>query len=189
MLGRALLLTVIAMYVVSLMISKNVSRTLGLQSDNVYNYNTRISARNLAESGIQIGLRQLAYARYSRAAIVRTVGNGIDSVKFKDTFYLGRSVVKITSTARIIDRSTWYALYRRDTSFTCAVFVPKAWVPGNSIHGAVTTNNPTTISGSIIIDGRDHDTTGSTVIAGSGVFGICATCARWRVTTSMTSST
>ncbi len=175
MMGRALLISVIAMYVVSLMISKNVSRTLGLQSDNVFNYNERIAARNLAESGIEIGLRQLAYARYSRATIVRTMGNGIDSVTFLDTFYLGRSVVRITSVARLIDKSTRYALYRRDTSFTCAVFVPKASVPGNAIHGAVTTNNPTTVSGSIIIDGRDHDTTGATVISGSGTFGIWTT--------------
>ncbi len=175
MMGRALLIMVIAMYVVSLMISKNVSRTLGLQNDNVFNYNGRISARNMAESGIQVGLRQLAYTRTSRATIVRTMGGGVDSVMFKDTFYLGRSVVKISSVARIIDKSTRYALYRRDTSFACAVFVPKAWVPGNAIHGAVTTNNPTTISGSIIIDGRDHDTTGATVIAGSGTFGVWTT--------------
>jgi hypothetical protein len=175
MMGRALLITMAGMFIVSLMISNHVSRTLRTQNENAINYNDDLTARNLAHSGIQVGLRQLVYTPASRSTILRTMACGVDSITFKDTFYLGRSAIKITAVARLVDSSDLHALRMRATTFRSTVFVPKASIPGTSIHAAVTTHNPTSLHGSMTIDGRDHDTTGATVLDGLGTFGIWTT--------------
>ncbi|MBI1804524.1 MAG: hypothetical protein HY033_12440 [Ignavibacteriae bacterium] len=171
MMGRALLFTILAMTLIFSIISVNMSRSTSIQSDNVARYFDRIHGRNLAQAGVNLGLRRLVYDRNSRASFTRTVSGADVSVSFQDTFYGGRSAIKIAATAALQDQSSPFSFLGRDVTFTSVAYVPKASVPRN-IRGAITTNNPTTTSGSMIVDGRDHDTLGVTVIAGQGVFGV-----------------
>jgi len=171
MMGKALLFTILAMMLIFSLISVDMSRSTSIQSDNVTKYFDRLHGRNLAQAGVNMGLRRLVYNRNSRSSFTTNFGGGGIVVSFEDAYYQGRSSIKITSTATLSDRSSGYSFFGRDTTFTSVAYVPKANVP-RLIRAAISTNNHVTTGGGFIVDGRDHDTTGSTVIPAQGVFGL-----------------
>ena len=82
--------------------------------------------------------------------------------------YFGKPVVRLFAVATV---SAPGVGTRLDTSIA---YVLKPSVNGNTILGAITTNNDVNTLGTLNVDGRDHDTSGA-LIAASGKYGIWTT--------------
>jgi len=174
MVGRALILTVIGTFIISMMITRTISRSSNAQSDNVVRQFTRVTGRNLAQSGVNLALRTLAAHPSMRAPASWTLSGGTVSVSLLDVHYRGRAAVQIISTASVPYHSSIDAVFSRDTTFTTIAYLPKGFIP-KLVKGVITTNNPVKIGGNVDVDGRDHDTTGTAIIAGQGVYGVWTT--------------
>jgi hypothetical protein len=187
MLGRASILAVLAMFVLSAMILRTISRSTTAQSDNLIRYNQRITGRNVAQTGVNLALRNLASNSLWRAGYSSlSVAGGTVSVSLRDTVYKRDAVspliaaIKITSVSTVPFLTAVSDVSRRDTVFTTIAYVPRGFVPkgppGFGITAVVMTHNPITTSGHLIIDGEDHDTTAqATLLPGQGTLGIWTT--------------
>src|ERR1051326_4360950 len=165
MVGRALILTVIGTFIISMMITRTISRSSNAQSDNVVRLFTRVTGRNLAQSGVNLALRTLASHPSRRTPASWTLSDGKVSVSLLDVHYRGRAAVQIVSTARVPNQSSMDAVFSRDTTFTTIAYLPKGFIP-KWVKGVITTNNPVKIGGNVDVDGRDHDTTGAAIKIG-----------------------
>ncbi len=175
MFGRALLLTVLAMFVISMIITKDITRSTNMQNDNLVKYRQRVAGRNYAESGINLGLRKLAVTGLWRSPLTYTMDGSTINVGFADTVFMSKSAVKITSTATVPYTSATQDLSDRDTSFTAVVFVEKPSLPPY-LRGAITANNAVWTSNLLVVDGRDHSSASPyAVLSAQGGFGIWTT--------------
>lgn len=174
MIGRALILTILGMFTISLMITKSITRSANAQNDNVVRQFESVTGRNLARSGVNLALRKLAYHPGDRSATSWTMSSGKISTVLADGYYRDRAAVRITSTASVPFRTALLGVTPRDTTFTTIAWVPKGFVP-NLIRGVITTHNPVRTGGNVVVDGEDHDTTGTMVISSQGVFGVWTT--------------
>jgi hypothetical protein len=188
MVGRALILTVIGTFIISMMITRTISRSSNAQSDNVVRLFTRVTGRNLAQSGVNLALRTLASHPSRRTPASWTLSDGKVSVSLLDVHYRGRAAVQIVSTARVPYQSSMDAVFSRDTTFTTIAYLPKGFIP-KWVKGVITTNNPVKIGGNVDVDGRDHDTTGAAIIASQGVFGVWTTSSFSQVGSSLVGGT
>lgn len=175
MFGRALLLTVLAMFVISLIITRDITRSTNMQNDNLVKYHQRVTGRNHSESGVNLGLRNLAMNSQWRSTLSYTLAGSTITVDFKDTVFSSKYVVKVTSVARVPYVSATGNLTSRDTSFTTVVFVEKPTLP-RWLRGAITTNDTVWTNNMLVLDGRDHAATSPfATLTGQGVFGIWTT--------------
>ena len=173
MYGRALLLTIFAMFVISMMITRTITRSSTAQTDNMVKFFEHVSAKNIAHDGINLALRQLAYNPKWRTGLNgMSVSGGKVTVTLLDTSFRTQPAIKVTSVASVTFSTALYSLSGRDTTFTSIVFLPKGLFPGNFVRGAFTAHNDVQTNGNYIIDGRDHDTSGSTIFPGQGTYGI-----------------
>src|SRR5258708_33994996 len=106
MVGRALILTVIGMFIISMMITRSISRSSNAQSDNVVPQFTRVTGRNLAQSGVNLALRTLASHPSTRIPASWTLSDGKVSVSLADAHYRGRAAIQIISTASVPYRTS-----------------------------------------------------------------------------------
>src|SRR5258708_1341587 len=114
MVGRALILTVIGMFIISMMITRTISRSSNAQSDNVFRQYCRVTGRNLAQSGVNLALRTLASNPSIRTPATWVLSDGKVSVNLLDSHYRGRAAIQITSTASVPYQSSMDAIFARD---------------------------------------------------------------------------
>ncbi|MBI1805715.1 MAG: hypothetical protein HYR76_01535 [Ignavibacteria bacterium] len=183
MIGRALILTIFAMFVVSMMVTRVITRSTTAQNDNVVRHFQRVTGRDIAQTGVNLALRRLATNSLWRTGYSKLgVSGGKVTVSFLDTVFRRDSqspliaAVKIISTAYVPFISATDTVSDRDTSFTTIAYIPRGFVPsGNGgVRGVITTHNRITTGGNVTIDGRDHDTSG-TVLPNQGMFGVWTT--------------
>ncbi|MEK7671903.1 MAG: hypothetical protein AAB344_06765 [Bacteroidota bacterium] len=135
---------------------------------NVDKYYLRQSAQNIAQSGANLALRQLATDRSWRTGFTLVdMLDGKVTVRLVDTTFKTKYVTKIVSTG-----ITNYgkSSERQETSIA---YLPSGFIPA-ALKAAITTNNPIRTLGNLTIDGREHGADGS-LIPGSGTLGIWTT--------------
>jgi hypothetical protein len=129
-------------------------------------------AKNLAEAGAQMAVRQMIKDTAWREGYTGlTLLGGVVNVRCVDTLFDTISVVKVESIAKMAKNTDaekthtavcYYNKYRKQTIFPPA------------IRGSITTNSTITTLGDMNVDGRDHSITG-TLLSGTGSLGIWTT--------------
>src|ERR1051326_1363912 len=165
--GRAIILIVVGIIVIAGTTLYNIEAASTNIVSNFSDYFNRQSAQNIAQSGVNLCLRQLETNRAWRTGFPLT--NMLDGhviVNVYDTTYRGIPCVGI--------RSTGIAAYgtRREKQVVSTAFAyfPSAYIPF-TVKALVTSNGPTATSGGIVIDGRDHTAAG-VLVANNGKYGI-----------------
>jgi hypothetical protein len=176
--GRLLLIIILFMFVTAGLVSRRIGEAAKAQTENAVRTYQRSWGKNLAQAGVNMGLRKLAEdstwrAGYGSAGSPIALYEGSVYVTLSDVTFFGRQVVKVAAIATI--PSTGFGT-RSDTSIA---YVLKPTFSDATILGAITTNNDVNTLGSLNVDGRDHDTTmaGSSpnVIAATGKYGVWTT--------------
>ena len=162
--GRAIIIVVIGIIVVSSIIFYNIEAASTRITANFQNYYLRQTAQNIAQSGVNLGLRQLANDNTWRTGFSSlSIFGGNVKVRAFDTTFTGKSVVAISATGTI-----------EGGSASSIAYVQKG-IPGSfKPKAALTTNGPTRTTGGIITDGRDHTTAGA-LISNQGILGVWST--------------
>ena len=161
--GRAIIIIVMGTIIVSSIIILNIERSSTRITDNFNKYFLRQSSQNIAQTGVNMGLRQLANNKMWRAGFssVNLFGGNV-KVRAFDTTFTGKPVVAIRATGTIEGDTSTSTAY---VNITTTSFKAKA---------ALSTNGTTRTTGGIIVDGRDHTTAG--ILTGNpGVMGVWTT--------------
>jgi hypothetical protein len=135
---------------------------------NSIGYHKKQSARNIAQSGVNLALRQLGYNRSWRTGFSSLkMLDGQATVTLTNVTYAGikDSVIKIVSVGTFIDSTATSTAY-------CLFPPPLAPV---SIKALLTMNSSNNTNGNITVDGRDHNPYSLTVNAGKGTYAIWTT--------------
>ena len=155
--GRALLVTLIGIMVLSASIFYSITRSSTDLMKNVDGYYSRQSAQNIAQSGVNLALRKLIVNRFWRTGftLMSMLGGNV-SLHLVDTTYQTRPALKIVSTG-ITNYST-----SSECRATSVAYYPLGFIPA-AVKAAITTNNPIRTLGTLSVDGRDHQTDGSLI--------------------------
>lgn len=166
--GRALLVTLVGIMVLSASIFYSITESSESLMKNVDGYYSKQAAQNIAQSGVNVALRKLTNDRFWRAGFPRLeMLDGIASIRLTDTVYKTRAAVKISSTG-ITNAGSKY-----EVRLTSVAYVPMGFVPA-TVKAAITTNNPIKTLGDLTVDGRDHLVDGS-FVPNSGTLGVWTT--------------
>lgn len=172
MTGRSIILVVVGFIVVASVTMFRIEAASTRIISNVDLYYNHQSARNIAQSGVSMGLRQLADSSAWRSGFpLMDLLTGKVVVTACDTTFNGRSAVRISAVG-ISAYGT--SDETRDTSTAYVAQKPIQFLP----KAAATTDANTKDGGGLSIDGRNHDTLGTLLTgasAGTGVFGLYTT--------------
>ncbi len=166
--GRAIIVIVVGVIILSATILFRIEATSTAIVSNFTNEYLSQGAQNIAQSGVNMGLRQLANNKSWRTGFpMMSLLNGDVVVTAFDTTYSGSSVIAVRATG-IMAYNTG-----QEERATSTAFVLKRLTPP-PFNGVLTTNGPTGLAGGMVIDGRNHTTSG-TLIAAQGVYGVWTT--------------
>ncbi len=160
--GRAVILLVVGIIVIAGTIIHRIEAASETLVENSVGYYKRQTARNLAQSGVNLALRHLGNdSSWRTTGWTFTMMKGSVTVQVFDTgSYLG-----VTPAIGIRSTGVYYDTIRISTAYC---YFPPAIVP-SFVRGLLTLNSMNQVNGSIIIDARDHDTAG-VVIPGQGTY-------------------
>lgn len=161
--GRAIILLVVGIIIVSSMILFRIEAASTKIVSNSAGYYKRQMARNIAQTGVNLGLRQLGNSRTYRTSgwSVSMLGGSCTITVFDTTFTGLDSIVGIRAIGTSSDSTAASAAFG---------YFPQPGVP-SGIKGLLTLRSSNTVNGSITMDGRDHDTLGN-LIPTSGTWGV-----------------
>ncbi len=175
--GRSLAIILSGVIAIGSYIQYNMLQSNKRLTENVLNYTSRQMAQNIAQTGVYMGLRKLAENRSWRTGYTNLpLMGGTVTVRVIDTTFNGRNVLGIVASAKMpfgtFSNSSDEEL--PDTIGNSRAYLPKGFIPA-TVKAAITTNNPIVTLGTLWTDGRDHDLSGSNVIANQGTLGIWTT--------------
>ncbi len=166
--GRALIVSLLGLMILSATIFFSITRSSSDLMKNVDKYFLRQSAQNIAQSGANIALRRLSGNKSWRTGFsMMDMFGGKLNVALVDTTFKSKYVIKVTSVG-ITDYGK--STERREKS---VAYFPSGFIPP-ALKAAITTNNPVKTLGNLTIDGRDH-TSGGTLVGSAGTLGIWTT--------------
>jgi hypothetical protein len=166
--GSAIAVVVVGAIIISAMVLFRIEATSTAIVSNFNNEYLGQAAQNIAQCGVNMGLRKVADSSGWRSGFpLMDLLGGKVSVRVFDTTFLGRQVVAV----RAVGISGYQT--KQEVCDTSMAFVRTPYLPF-AAKGAITTNAVTKAGGSIIIDGRDHTVAGA-LIAGSGIPGVWTT--------------
>ncbi|HYQ86365.1 MAG TPA: hypothetical protein VES59_03875 [Bacteroidota bacterium] len=166
--GRAIIIIVVGIIVVSGIILYNIEAASVSITQNVNRFYSGREAQNIAQSGVNMALGQLSNDATWRTGFpsVNMLG-GKASVSVYDSTWNGRQVIKILSVG-IMNIGT--ASQEKDTSIA---YLPKGFYPPG-IKGLVTAQTDVGTLGSFVIDARNYTMSG-TLVPGTGTVAISTT--------------
>jgi hypothetical protein len=182
--GRALIIVVTGIIVITSVILYNIGASSTRITANFNDYFLRQTTQNIAQSGVNLCLRKL-----SNDPLWRTNSWTVDLfggkayMRVRDTSYGGITNAIAVRSIGVTQRSL--SAQRMDTSIAYIFFPPSSFPTG--IRGLLTLNasNSVSLVGSITIDGRDHDSLGN-VVPDSGTYGVWNTGPTFNTTGSST---
>jgi hypothetical protein len=168
--GKAIILLVTGVIIISSMIMYNVEASSTRIVKNFTDYYMRQNTQNIAQSGVNLARAQLGIDRNWRAGFSNLkLVDGVVNVTVDTTRFDGVPVIRVKS---IAESDYGNKHYRRDTS-TAYLFYSIKQHPV-TVRGLLTANASVSFGGNSIIDGRDHKLDG-TVIPGTGVPAVWST--------------
>ncbi|HJW28340.1 MAG TPA: hypothetical protein VJ508_03720 [Saprospiraceae bacterium] len=170
--GRALIIVVTGIIITTSVILYNISASSTKIVDNLNNYYLRQSAQDIAQSGVNLVLRQLNNDRTWRAGYsLKGMLGGKVSVSVVDTTFAGINTAICIRSTGIEEYGT--SLEKRAIS-TAYVYFPPVIVP-DFVKALVNLNGVNQVSNNAIIDGRDHNPFSTAVNASRGTWGVYST--------------
>ena len=164
--GRALVVMITGIVVISATIFLNITARSTAISENADKNYYRIEARNIAQTGANLAMRQIEKDPAWTAGFNGVpMMDGVVSVTVANATYKGMQVIQITSVGTM---NPGGSSERNDTSI---VYYSRGFVPP-TIKAAVTTTHLAYAQGSIVVDGREHYTSGALVGTGQGTLGV-----------------
>ncbi|TLY32691.1 MAG: hypothetical protein E6K56_02655 [Ignavibacteria bacterium] len=166
--GRAIIIIVVGIIVVSGIILYNIEAASVSITQNVNRFYSGREAQNIAQSGVNVALGQLANDRQWRTGFpyMKMLGGKV-SVTVSDSIWYGQKVIKIVSVG-IMNSGT--ASEERDTSIA---YLSKGIFPPG-VKALVTARTDITVNGNMTIDARDHLPSGA-LGPGVGTYAIYST--------------
>jgi hypothetical protein len=161
--GKALIVVVMGLIVISSMIFLNIKLSSNRITANYNEYYMRQSAQNIAQSGVNLALVKLASDRTWRAGIPLTsILGGRVKVTVTDSTYLTKKVIKVFSVGTM-DYPTGILEYNSKPSRidTAIALVPPGMSPSVLLKGLVTARTDVAVNGNLTIDARDHTVAGA----------------------------
>ncbi|MBI3189848.1 MAG: hypothetical protein HYZ33_04300 [Ignavibacteriales bacterium] len=173
--GRSLAIILSGVIAIGSYIQYNMLQSNKKLTQNIVNYTSRQMAQNIAQTGVYMGLRQLANNRAWRTGYTNLpLMGGTVTVRVVDTTFSGRTAIGVIASAKVsfgtfADSSD----KMHDSIGYSRAYLPKGFIPA-TVKAAITTNNPVSTLGGLIVDGRDHDMNGN-FLSNSGTLGIWTT--------------
>ncbi len=167
MTGRAIIIVVVGIIIVAGIVLYNIEAASTSIVSNLNAHFSKQMALNIAETGVNLALTQLAKNRDWRTGFnALPFQKGVVTVKVFDTTFSGiaNSCIGIRSTSTFNKVS--------DTVAAFGYFPPK--LKPISVKGLLTLNASNAVNGNITLDGRDHDIFGN-LIARTGTYGVWTT--------------
>ncbi|TAK64028.1 MAG: hypothetical protein EPO24_03585 [Bacteroidetes bacterium] len=172
--GRSLAILLTGTIAIGSYIQYNMLQSSNKLTQNVVNYTARQTTQNIAQTGVYMGLKQLALNKSWRAGFTNMpVMNGILTVRVVDTIFGGQSAIGVFAYATVPYSSFGNSDQIPDSAGYSRAYIPKGFIPA-TVKAAITTNNPVTTLGKLWTDGRDHDLNGN-FLANQGTLGIWTT--------------
>ncbi|MDZ7764085.1 MAG: hypothetical protein U5K00_06610 [Melioribacteraceae bacterium] len=170
--GKAILILVLGIAGIISVAFINLAETSGQATNNMIGYYNKQSSQNIAQTGIHMALRELTDSNTWRNGYNNiSLFSGNLTTALVDTTFDSLNVVKITSTGTV---GAGTDLEATTTSIAYTVIGGGSGFIPASVLAAITTNNPVETSGTLVVDGRDHDLNGN-LVAGSGTYGLWTT--------------
>ncbi len=166
--GRAIIVVVTGIIIISSVIFYNIEAASTRITANFNDYYLRQSAQNIAQSGINLSLRQLANNRTWRTGFsnLNSLGGKV-TVKLVDTVFAGvTNAISIQS----VGFSEYGSKLETQAVSTVYAYFPPGLQP-IAVKGLITLNGSNQANGNIDIDARDHDLAGN-VVAGQGTYAV-----------------
>jgi hypothetical protein len=165
--GRAIILLVVGIIMISGTILYRIEAASSAIVANSAGYAKKQNARNIAQSGVNLALRQLETNSAWRTGFSSlSMLSGTATVTLFDTSFAG-----IAHAIRI--RSV--ATSQESTAVSTAIcYFPQPMIPP-IVKGLVTINGSDDINGSITLDAEDHKPWSTTVNPGKGTYGVWTT--------------
>jgi len=162
---RALVIMIAGLMMISIKVFTQLAGSSQNISANVDNTYLREDARNIAETGVGIGIRKIANNPAWRDGIPSmNLFDGVASVTVQDTMYKGFSCVKVQCTGTIMAGTPEQHIE------TAVAYLYGDTIP-TALQGALVVNHDVSQKGSFTVDGRDHDDNDN-VLSRTGVLGI-----------------
>lgn len=170
--GKAILILVLGVTAVISVTFTNLTETSSQATNNMIRYYNQQNAHNIAQTGIHMALRELTDSSSWRTGYGSlSLFNGVLNTTLVDTTFDTLNVVMITSTG------TFGGGTDLEVSSTSIVYTVVGggggFIPA-SVLAAITTNNQVETSGTLTVDGRDHDLNGN-LVPGAGTYAIWTT--------------
>jgi len=161
--GRSILIILGGVILLSTIVFYNISRVSVDMSANADATYLRQTGRNIAQTGVNLAVRQLLLNRTWRGGFSnKTMMGGKVSVSLRDTTFDGIPAVSVAAVSTVMT-GTDYEVSTNSTAFVRKRFQP----PG--LQGALSSRNPIYISGTYTIDGRNHTPGGALIADATGV--------------------
>ncbi len=162
-----MLVIVVGIILISSAILYRIEAASNALAVNSAGYQKKQMARNVAQGGVNISLRQLEGTHSWRTAgWSLSMLSGTANIRVFDTTYAGISTaIGIQSLGTVQESSA---------TTTTFCYFPSPFIPP-IVKGLVTVNGSENLSGGIVLDGEDHDPGSLTVNPGKGTYGVWTT--------------
>ncbi|MGE5680535.1 MAG: hypothetical protein ACM34K_06590 [Bacillota bacterium] len=176
--GKAILIFLAGIIGISATVFTNLFRYSGMSADNLSRTYYFQSASNIAQSGANLALRQLAEDPAWRTGFTdKPMLGGKCTVTVTDINYKGNPAIKITSAGLTDYSAEGFASNSPKITDTTVCYIIKGFIPA-AVKAAITANNNVETKGNLQVDGRDHRSDG-TLLTSSKVLNITGTLAVW----------
>jgi hypothetical protein len=165
--GRAIILLVVGIIMVSGTILYRIEAASSAIVANSAGYQKMQTARNVAQSGVNLALRQLETNSAWRTGFSSLkMLSGTADVTLADTSFAGVvHAIRVRSIASV----------QESTAISTAIcYFPQPMLPPD-LKGLVTMNGPGNINGNITLDAEDHNPWSTIVNPGKGTYGVWTT--------------
>lgn len=165
--GKAILIYVLGCIALFTIINLNMSNSSGSTANSSFGLYEETQAKNISNSVALMLVSQIADSNTYRATIAQSMNlfDGSATYIVKDTTIGGTAYIKI-------DVTGLYMGHTKRVQAICSI--PNGGFFPPTVKAAISTNNPVSTLGTLIVDGRDHDLNGN-VIEDQGTLGIWTT--------------
>ncbi len=166
--GKAVLIFVLGSITLFGIVNINMNESVGVASQNSVDVFKETSVRNIANSVSLMLVSRIADSSSYRATTTQNISSvlgGSANYRVIDTTIAGQSFIKI-------DVRGIYS-GKTKSSVVLAQIPSGGFIP-TTVKAAVSANNNVSTSGTLTVDGRDHDLNGN-LIAGQGTLGLWST--------------
>lgn len=165
--GKAILIYVLGCISLFTIINLNMSNSSGSTADSSFGLYEETTAKNISNSVALMLVSQIADSNTYRATTTQSMNlfDGSATYIVKDTTIGGSAYIKIDVTGLYMGKS-------KRVQAICSI--PNGGFFPPTVKVAISTNNPVSTLGTLVVDGRDHDLNGN-VTEDQGTLGIWST--------------